>query len=558
MTSKKKKEVIKDVITEVPKVEAPAGYVLGTNIPRDPRKNKVAIVGFAPSSMADVKLIWDDPTLEVWGLNQLYMAFPMMQQRATRWFQIHHRHTYDINFGRDHSHHKWMAEQREFPIYMQKQEPDIPASVAYPKDELLKVFYRRYFTNSISWMLATAIYETLKAPPGMGFKDIYMFGVDMAQDCVAPDTKILTADLRWLPAEDIKVGDKVLAFDENAGGCDDAKCAYRMWKSAEVQEANRLTRPSYRIYFEDGSTVVASAGHQWLTYAENVARWKRTDELITSAHRRPTKIIKPFEVWEENKSWEAGYLAAAFDGEGWIGQTEHRNAYAVNIGFSQKKNAMLNMVDNILEELGFDSGRGSGDIVETRNVLGGRHELLRFLGTIRPKRLLERFDPNKLGVFHRKKEVAVKRIEFLGDQEVIGFKTSTKTFFADGFASHNSEYAFERPSVEYFCGWIDALEAFGHGTKLYISEKSDICKTVFIYPFEDTAPIKAKFVQRRKELRDRVNQAAMGEQQAHDERLQLIGALDNMNYLERSWFDATRAHEGILPEGVKKNGSGNE
>lgn len=294
----KKKEVV-----EAPRVEAPAGYVLGTNIPRDPRKNKVAIVGFAPSSMADVKLIWDDPTLEVWGLNQLYMAFPMMQQKASRWFQIHHRHTYDVNFGRDHSHHKWLAEQKEFPIYMQNQEPDIPASVRYPKEELLKTFYRRYFTNSISWMLATAIYETLKAPPGMGFKEIYMFGVDMAQD---------------------------------------------------------------------------------------------------------------------------------------------------------------------------------------------------------------------------------------------------------------GEYAFERPSVEYFCGWIDALESFGHGTKLLIPEKSDICKTVFIYPFEDTAPIKAKFVQRRKELRDRVNQAAGAEQGAHDERLQLIGALDNMNYLERSWFDATRAHEGLLPAGVKENGGSNE
>jgi len=114
--------------------------------------------------------------------------------------------------------------------------------------------------------------------------------------------------------------------------------------------------------------------------------------------------------------------------------------------------------------------------------------------------------------------------------------------------AQDSEYSFERPSVEYFCGWIDALEASGRDCKLLMSEKSDILKTVFLYPFEDTAPIKAKFVQRRKELRERANQAAQGEQGAHDERLQLIGALDNMNYLERSWFDSVRIHEGPLPQ----------
>uniref|UniRef100_A0A6M3KE53 Uncharacterized protein n=1 Tax=viral metagenome TaxID=1070528 RepID=A0A6M3KE53_9ZZZZ len=267
--AKKKKEVVVPVAVEP--VVAPMGYVTGTNIPR--QKKKVSIVGFAPSSMEDVKYVWDDPQMEVWGLNQLYMALPAITQKATRWFQIHARHSYDANIPRDHSHHQWMAEQRDFPIYMQEQVPEIPCSVRYPKEELLKIFWRRYFTNSISWMLATAIAER--------FEEIYMFGVDMAQD---------------------------------------------------------------------------------------------------------------------------------------------------------------------------------------------------------------------------------------------------------------SEYAFEKPSVEYFCGMIDIADFFGISMKLIISDKSDILKTAWLYPFDDTAPFKAKTTQRRQELRNRINMCANQEQNLRDERMQLIGAADNMNYIERSWF----------------------
>lgn len=147
-----------------------------------PKKCKsVAIVGFAPSTMRDVQHLFGNPDVEIWGLNQLYSAFPRIvpagrepeKVNPTRWFQIHSRHSYDQTVGRDHSHHQWLADQKNFLIYMQKQEPDIPMSIEFPKDEILSKF-RRYFTNSISWMLAVAIMEK--------FENIYLFGVDMSQD----------------------------------------------------------------------------------------------------------------------------------------------------------------------------------------------------------------------------------------------------------------------------------------------------------------------------------------------------------------------------------------
>ena len=135
-------------------------------------RSKVAIVGFAATSMREVTPLFDDPDFEIWGLNQLYMAFPEIVQHATRWFQIHDRKHYDAAI-RDHKHSAWMGVQKTFPIYMQEINPDIPMSVKFPIQSMLKQF-GEYFTNSISWELALAIYE--------GFKEIHVYGVDMAQD----------------------------------------------------------------------------------------------------------------------------------------------------------------------------------------------------------------------------------------------------------------------------------------------------------------------------------------------------------------------------------------
>lgn len=134
-------------------------------------RRKVAIVGFAPSCM-DVRTLYDDLDFEIWGLNQLYLQMPGLPEKCTRWFQIHHRQSYD-QAVRDHKHHDWLKKQDKFPIYMQERDPQIPMSIPYPKDEMLDMF-GNYFTNSISWMLALAIAEKFEA--------LHIYGVDMATD----------------------------------------------------------------------------------------------------------------------------------------------------------------------------------------------------------------------------------------------------------------------------------------------------------------------------------------------------------------------------------------
>lgn len=144
---------------------------------------KVAIVGFASHWVAAP---FDDSEFEIWSLNEAYdLRFPdgsdpwlkAGTERRLRWFEVHGREEqYDGNpFVHTRStttEHAAKMTALNCTVYMQKHWDDIPNSVAYPLDAMIAK-YGGYFTNSISYMLALAIDE--------GFKEIHVYGVDMAQ-----------------------------------------------------------------------------------------------------------------------------------------------------------------------------------------------------------------------------------------------------------------------------------------------------------------------------------------------------------------------------------------
>lgn len=57
------------------------------------------------------------------------------------------------------------------PLISVREYPQIPQSVRYPIEEIVEEFGHPYFTNTISYMLAYAIWQ--------GFKDIYIYGAKM-------------------------------------------------------------------------------------------------------------------------------------------------------------------------------------------------------------------------------------------------------------------------------------------------------------------------------------------------------------------------------------------
>lgn len=113
-------------------------------------RKRIAICGFASSSRHLIPV--NDPTWEVWGLNQLYRHIP----RADRWFDIHRNWNEEVVPGTDYV--GWIKECG-IPFYMADPQPDLPTSVRFPIERLIAKFGVDYFTSTIAFMLALAIDE---------------------------------------------------------------------------------------------------------------------------------------------------------------------------------------------------------------------------------------------------------------------------------------------------------------------------------------------------------------------------------------------------------------
>ena len=267
--------------------------------------------------------------------------------------------------------------------------------------------------------------------------------------CVAPATKVLTDDLRWVQAGDVPVGAGLLSFDE--------KGPYRRWKRGVVQSTRIIKLPCQELTFADGTVVVCSKDHRWLTHHHGGTYWIRTDRMRVGG-RFATKVVRPLSVWTTDLSREAGYVAAAFDGEGHLSQQDISGrgvgVARVSLGFSQKDNAMRAEMFRCLKALNikFTVGKDRKDGVGVISITE-RPELLRVLGSIRPLRLLAKFNPNLLGMMglNNSQRVAVIARRDVGLQDVVAIKTDAQTFLAEGLASHNCDEAYTVLSKD----WID-------------------------------------------------------------------------------------------------------
>jgi hypothetical protein len=152
---------------------------------------KVAILGFADSYAVAP---FEDPSVEIWGINELHRYLV----RWDRWFELHARANFEIKGNRDQEAHvNWLRAQKPVghpehkPVYMRERFADIPAGVVLPLEALAERFFGQhgwppYFTSSIAFMLALAIYEGRDAQHRPISEDavgwIGLYGIDLASD----------------------------------------------------------------------------------------------------------------------------------------------------------------------------------------------------------------------------------------------------------------------------------------------------------------------------------------------------------------------------------------
>lgn len=264
--------------------------------------------------------------------------------------------------------------------------------------------------------------------------------------CLVPETKVLTEDLRYVRSDTISVGDKLLGFDEHRVD------GRRRFRSSTVESVDLITRPCFRLEFSDGTVVTCSEDHQWLTTKGKTRNWTKTSQLMIPVGRRPgSKVIRLLDTWGEDTSLEAGYLSAAWDGEGCLIQKRAdgskwtkklKRGYVNRTTFVQTRNEMLQKVEESLRMKGFSffsrwRKTKHKDICHIEST--NRADMLRFLGQIRPARLLPKLSVELLGAIPTDRHVHLIKKTSVGKKTVVAIQTSTRTFIAEGLASHNCQ-----------------------------------------------------------------------------------------------------------------------
>lgn len=303
--------------------------------------------------------------------------------------------------------------------------------------------------------------------------------------CVTPNTPILCSDLVWRDAGSIATGQEIIAFDEYPSYRNKKK-AVRRYRLARIEENSLATKTCIKISTDIGNDLTASYDHPVLVYAKN----RKTSEVFMGDDKRHKskecgrgqgfawrkmsdlrigdKIALMVNPWssENNNTRSTGWLEGIFDGEGCVARsTETDRLPAWKISVSQNKGPVL---DRIISEL---NSRNFGTYVNDRkcsnvHITGGFTEVIRFLGEIRPGRLLR----NKLTEILSEmpalkanatvKLATVMAISNCGNTQVASIRTSSGTFITGGYLTHNTYQHVTRDTF----GWaIKATHATRNG-----------------------------------------------------------------------------------------------
>lgn len=268
--------------------------------------------------------------------------------------------------------------------------------------------------------------------------------------CCAPGTRILKSDLRYVGIETLKAGDRLLAFDEFNDG-PRFKCApsgYRHWRVATVLSTKAIMRPSVRLTFNDGTVVVCSEEHQWLSGSNRGLRWVTTKNWYTTIPRanQHAWVFKPLPVIEPRDDYIHGWLGGFADGEGHYHGGAMGGGGSWAISLHQLSGPIADKAVASLEKCGYKASRHvklrpGRKSIEAITILGGADETFRFLMECRPERLITNFlnGIEKKSIYTRRgrSRVFVTKMEPLGNRKVIALTTSTGTYIAEGLASHN-------------------------------------------------------------------------------------------------------------------------
>jgi len=245
----------------------------------------------------------------------------------------------------------------------------------------------------------------------------------MTFGCLTAGHRILTADLRYVPVETLQSGDRLFAFTEQPH----TFTRRRYWREGIVLSNVPAKTDVYRLYLSDGTTLETTWDHPFLLgqcCGHSEQRWATVEKLYQTGYHsnnkntraqgiagKPNKYMplnfrRALPVWEAGQSNGIGYLAGFADGEGSLSQRRKTRRGDVEeshftVQLYQNDGPVLKRVEKLLGENGFCFRTyrydPSNKDCRALRILGGTSEVLRFLGIVRPTRLLDKLNIDILG-----------------------------------------------------------------------------------------------------------------------------------------------------------------
>lgn len=259
--------------------------------------------------------------------------------------------------------------------------------------------------------------------------------------CLKPSTRVLTADLVWVPAESLVVGTEIVAVDEESPA---GRGNARRMRTAVVEAKAEVLEPACEIVLASGATVTCSLSHRWLyrTRTQTYARWRTTADMrVGGSIRRIT------ELWGAS-SLEDYWMGGMLDGEGSGGAKVSGGA---EFTISQRPGPVFERLRQYFAARGYAAQEDADQTVRRtkfgktpvpRFSLSRMNELFRLIGQTRPTRFLpirwwegKTLPGKRVGGYGWDRIVAIRP---LGPRRLIDLQTSTGTFIAEGLVSHNS------------------------------------------------------------------------------------------------------------------------
>ena len=247
------------------------------------------------------------------------------------------------------------------------------------------------------------------------------------------DHKVLTADLRYVPLKELKIGDKLISFEDSV-----SNKRSRRYLEGTVINIEPKIRPILEVTLESGKTFKVTKDYEWFVKTGSTYRWVKTSSL-----RKGTCIPKLLPQFDKLNTFEAGWLSGIYDGEGSLCKRRTTGGNCFQLSVSQAQGDVLNLMKKYLESecdvLTTSSlGTNVNKQVENLRIKGGVRDIIKVLGQLRPVRLLSKFSPDDMGRINCPDSLndKVVSITLCDEDTVIEVEIDCKTAVVDGYGHH--------------------------------------------------------------------------------------------------------------------------